>query len=425
MVESSSHNPSSPEITPKEEAVTLDKPKTSNPFLPVTQDVSDFISKCCLNEAFTRAPTKYKEYPSKFLYTVKTLENSKVWVSTPTCGVRGDISITTFRNSLRAQYLPHLNYAKLIWEDLIHKLNKKTREKIDSYPRFISLLLEHIMPEYDNEELTINLTQVFSVHNWSLKPNQPKEPLFTTHMKAIYMLDVLVVSKALKPSLQTEEDLSKFLKDTRSAFFTPDSPQDDPIIVTDESEEEEHDKEDTHATSYNMPEDTSVLPPPSLKSAQIQELMAQAFDSLISLLNMVTETLNRFATMVETVLGATTKDVPSAGQVTASPTEGEKNTKDAKTNMIDELVDLLGINFVTQYYNKKLLFDKYCDNMLKRKKIPKITNCEVLIKKGPITLKIYKEDGSKEVISNLKKLKRVVSLLEGLQGGKKIALCKK
>ncbi|GJW02121.1 hypothetical protein Tco_1560977 [Tanacetum coccineum] len=57
---------------------------------------------------------------------------------------------------------------------------------------------------------------------------------------------------------------------------------------------------------------------------------------------------------------------------------------------------------MTQYYTKKLLFDRYCDKMLKRKKIPKIKNFEVLTKKGPITLKIYREDGSDEVISNLK-----------------------
>ncbi|GJV96593.1 hypothetical protein Tco_1548170, partial [Tanacetum coccineum] len=297
-------------------------------------------------------------------------------------------------------------------EDLIHKLNKKTREKIVPYPRFISLLLEHMMPEYDNEELTINLTQVFSVQNWTLKPNQHEEPPFTTHMKAICKLDVPVVSKAPKPSSQTEEvpqgkeprarsglkrkqsskhisesqaeafksktgqsetetksssakdksqshhspptpvvgemnkeaqqaagvptslgatskegahpqlsssksnpsvlvdktksvgdglktahansgtneeskaddiskkiklkDLSEFLKDIRSAFFTLDSPQDDPIIVTYESEEKEADKEDTHDTSHDMPEDTLVPPPPSPKSTQIQELMAQA-----------------------------------------------------------------------------------------------------------------------------------------------------
>ncbi|GJW19616.1 hypothetical protein Tco_0027052 [Tanacetum coccineum] len=110
------------------------------------------------------------------------------------------------------------------------------------------------------------------------------------------------------------EDLSEFLKDTRSAFFTPDSPQDDPIIVTDESEEEEADKEDTHDNSdaivimgwvvYSdavVKSSDAVLvfvvttsrcigdavsshyreileqfpPPPSLKSAQIQELMAK------------------------------------------------------------------------------------------------------------------------------------------------------
>ncbi|GKF20266.1 hypothetical protein Tco_0068904, partial [Tanacetum coccineum] len=89
-------------------------------------------------------------------------------------------------------------------------------------------------------------------------------------------------------------------------------------------------------------------------------------------------------------------------QATALPAEGEKNTKDAETNLKDELVDLLDTNVMTQYYNKKLLFDKYYDKMLKRKKIPKIANCEVLTKKGPITLKIYREDGSEEVISNLK-----------------------
>ncbi|GJW26768.1 hypothetical protein Tco_0040579 [Tanacetum coccineum] len=117
MAESSSHNPSSPEITPKEEHVTLDKPKSPNPFLPTTQveftfeeisfttnnevallypshpnqkyfkDVSDFISKCCLKEAFTRAPTQYKEYLSEFW--AQYLPHSSMYVSPP--------SITTIR----------------------------------------------------------------------------------------------------------------------------------------------------------------------------------------------------------------------------------------------------------------------------------------------------------------------------------------
>ncbi|GJT54900.1 hypothetical protein Tco_0989954 [Tanacetum coccineum] len=185
MAELSSQNPSSPEITPKEEPDTLDKLESPNLILPASQvdftfdeitfttnnevallypshpnqeyfkNVSNFISKCCLNKAFTRTPAQNKEYLSEFWYTTKTLEGSKVWVSAPTGGVKGDI--------------------------------------------------EHMMPEYENEELTINPTQVFNVHNLTLKANQPKEPPFTEHMKAICNLDVPVDSKAPKPSSQTEE----------------------------------------------------------------------------------------------------------------------------------------------------------------------------------------------------------------------------
>ncbi|GKC43591.1 hypothetical protein Tco_1061313 [Tanacetum coccineum] len=463
-----------------------------------------------------------------------------------------------------------VDYAKIIWEDLIHKLNKKTREKIVPYPRFLSLLLEHMMPEYENEELTINPTQVFSVHNLTLKLNQTEEPRFINHIKAIRNLNVPVDSKALKPSSQAKEgidegtktysfdhifagsnlsvlvdktkaagdglktthtdsganeesraddislkekleDYSDILKDTSSAFFNPDSLPDEPIIISDESKEEEEatkDK-DTKATSYDVCKDTSVPPPPSPKSAQIQELMAhvhllqsqkeeleqakakskvefasmkakpsypditqltkllikelkkhvrdmeielpgdlkeiptkletftstisslssqvaelkniqwelpaeflnlpsqvssvqeklKTLDSLPSLLHKVTDTLNRFATMVENASGATSMNVPSAGKATASPAEGEKNTKDAEANLQKQLINLLGIEVVEQYHSKKLLFDKYCDKMLKRKNNPKITNCEVLTKKALRYIMIYIRHNGENVCS--------------------------
>ncbi|GJZ78824.1 hypothetical protein Tco_0643661 [Tanacetum coccineum] len=207
------------------------------------------------------------------------------------------------------------------------------------------------------------------------------------------------------------EDLLDILKDTRSSFFTPDSLTDEPIIVLDESEEDEEVAKDKDT------EDTLVLPPLSLKLTQIQELMAQVhllqsqkeeleqaktLDSLPCLLHKVTETFNRFSTKVDNASGATSLHVFLAGQTTDSPAEGEKNTKYAGTNFRDEFIDLLGKDVLTQYYTKKLLFDKYYDKMLKRQKNPKITNCEVLTKKGPITLNIYREDGSDEVFSNLK-----------------------
>ncbi|GKE37777.1 hypothetical protein Tco_1461182 [Tanacetum coccineum] len=67
------------------------------------------------------------------------------------------------------------------------------------------------------------------------------------------------------------EDLLDILKDTRSAFFTPDSPTDEPIIVLDES------KEEVDAEKNKDTDDTSVPPPPYLKLAQIQELMTQVY----------------------------------------------------------------------------------------------------------------------------------------------------
>ncbi|GJV86050.1 zf-CCHC domain-containing protein [Tanacetum coccineum] len=86
-----------------------------------------------------------------------------------------------------------------------HSQAEQEDEKIVPYPRFISLLLEHVAPNYDNKELIINPTQVFSVHNWILKPNQPEEPPFTDHMKAICNLDVPVDPKAPKYSSLTKE----------------------------------------------------------------------------------------------------------------------------------------------------------------------------------------------------------------------------
>ncbi|GJT96116.1 hypothetical protein Tco_1091634 [Tanacetum coccineum] len=106
--------------------------------------------------------------------------------------------------------------------------------------------------------------------------------------------------------------------------------------------------------------------------------------------------------MVENASGATSMNVPSAGKATTLPAEGEKNTKDAKTNLQKQLIELLGIEVVEQYHSKKLLFDKYCDKILKRRKSSKIINYDVLTQKGPISLKVYKEDGLSKVIENLK-----------------------
>nr|GFA14415.1 hypothetical protein [Tanacetum cinerariifolium] len=234
------------------------------------------------------------------------------------------------------------------------------------------------------------------------KTKSVEDKLKTTHTDSVANEESRADDISLKVKL---EDLSDILKDTRSAFFTPDSLPYEPIIVSDESEEEEEVEKDkdTEATSHD-PQKEELEQAKAKAKAELASMKAKASYPDINRLTdlLVTDTLNMFATMVENASGATSMNVPSIGNTIASPAKGEKNTKDADINLKDELVDLLGKNVLTQYYTKKLLFDKYYDKMLKRKKSPKITNCEVLTKKGPITLKIYREDGSDEVILNLK-----------------------
>ncbi|GJV44098.1 hypothetical protein Tco_1428634 [Tanacetum coccineum] len=68
----------------------------------------------------------------------------------------------------------------------------------------------------------------------------------------------------------------------------------------------------------------------------------------------------------------------------------------------EELIDLLGPAVVNKYYNDKSQYDRYCDKMLNIRAVSKITNCDVLTRKGPITLKVYKEDDTSKIIPNFK-----------------------
>nr|GEY29729.1 retrovirus-related Pol polyprotein from transposon TNT 1-94 [Tanacetum cinerariifolium] len=129
------------------------------------------------------------------------------------------------------------------------------------------------------------------------------------------------------------EDLADILKDTISAFFTPDSPIDEPIIVSDvhllqsQKKELEQAKVTTEAEVASMK--AKPLYPDINNLIELLEKL-KTLDSLPGLLKTVTNTLNRFATLVENVSGATTTGVPSVDKATTSHAEGEK---DADTNL--------------------------------------------------------------------------------------------
>ncbi|GKB61834.1 hypothetical protein Tco_0918020, partial [Tanacetum coccineum] len=175
------------------------------------------------------------------LIPILPLENSKVSFSIPIGGIYGEVRVNTLRNAIGAHYLPYfseyvappsidivrhwfltiryreevsakgslrksllpprwslanginIDYANIFWEDIINKLKKKQRKKVVPYTRFLSLLIMYKMKDkYGDGKVTLYPTQVFSVNNWALKPNQPKEPPFTDHMLAICSATKLV-----------------------------------------------------------------------------------------------------------------------------------------------------------------------------------------------------------------------------------------
>ncbi|GJX46685.1 hypothetical protein Tco_0271875 [Tanacetum coccineum] len=238
-------------------------------------------------------------------------------VSTPTGGIRGDIGIDTFRNALRAHYLPHssmyvsppsitivrpwfatIGYSGEIGAKGTLKKSCLPPRKRNSVqfgqgqkpkPSFTSHTSGGEMHKEAQQaaggSTSLGATSEEGVHpqlssgtNPSILVDQTKsakDGLKTAHTDSGINKESRADDISNKIKL---EDLSELFKDTRSAIFTPDSPQDEPIFVSDESEEEEEvtkDK-DTHASFHDVPEDTSILHPPSPKLTQIQELMAQA-----------------------------------------------------------------------------------------------------------------------------------------------------
>nr|GEU88325.1 retrovirus-related Pol polyprotein from transposon TNT 1-94 [Tanacetum cinerariifolium] len=127
-----------------------------------------------------------EEYLYEFWYSKKDLENSKVSFSIPTSGIYGELEVNTFRKAIRAHYPSH------------------SSDCVDSPSIDIK-----IKDAYGDDDVTIHPTQIFSVNNWALKPNQPEGPPFTAHMVAICNVEKPVAFKAPRTSSQTEKKATK------------------------------------------------------------------------------------------------------------------------------------------------------------------------------------------------------------------------
>nr|GEZ78982.1 hypothetical protein [Tanacetum cinerariifolium] len=312
----------SPNITPKEEPVTLDIPKSSNPFLP----------------------------------TIQVLPDSKIWVSTSTKEVRGDIGITTFINALRAQYLSHSSmyvpppsittlrawfatkgYNREIGaKGTLKKSCLPPKEKIVPYPRFISHLLEHMAPKYDNAELIINLTHVFNVHNWILKPNQPEEPPFTDHIKPMCNLDMHVDTKAPKYSSPTEEVLQGKKPRARNGVRRKQSSKHTSESTTEASKSQsDHSKKETKSS---LAMDTSPSHPSPPHQCCLPTKLKELPSKIIGLSGEIKE-LKQHIKDIEIELPGDLKEIPSKLETFTSSISNLSSQEKLKT--LDSLPGLL------------------------------------------------------------------------------------
>nr|GEW31159.1 hypothetical protein [Tanacetum cinerariifolium] len=114
------------------------------------------------------------------------------------------------------------------------------------------------------------------------------------------------------------EDLAKLVPNVKAYFKDLDSPEDDPIIVVDDSkEDEEEDKnKEIHSTTNDKTKDISASIPPSLRSTQIQELTNQ-----VLLLQSQKHTLETEKTKAEAKIARLKAQHPSpnVGQINELP----------------------------------------------------------------------------------------------------------
>ncbi|GKC26500.1 hypothetical protein Tco_1033794 [Tanacetum coccineum] len=201
-----------------------------------------------------------------------------------------------------------VDFAKIIWEDIIHKLNKKTKEN------------------------------VVSLHSF-----------FHFHSESALECDASADSQAGGTNLSVLVYMTKSAGDGLKTAHTelatlPKTELKDSFEITDLSREVQELKvTELKNIQWELPAGFLDLP---RQVSSVQEKL-KTLDALPSILNKVIDTLNKFSPVVKNASGATG----------ALPAEGEKNTYPAtkEANLKNDLVDLMGIDVVEEYHKKKLL----------------------------------------------------------------------
>ncbi|GKE65118.1 hypothetical protein Tco_1519279, partial [Tanacetum coccineum] len=251
-------------IKPNNEVALLYPEHTNKDYILV---FFDFISKCCLKNAFTKTPSQqYKEYLVEFWYTAKILpKTNKVWFSTPTGSTKEEVGVNLFRNAIEANYLSHSSeYDEPPTQELVKQWIQTIRysgpieatctlkksllppssvvSASSTEPVFLASTIIHFESASEHDALTDSIVEA------DLGKYAPNDSL--SHQQGIKL-----------------EDMSKLVKDVNIDTMGLDSLEDDqPFMVVSDEEEE------IHAEPHAKVEDTLVPTPQSPKSIKIHEL---------------------------------------------------------------------------------------------------------------------------------------------------------
>ncbi|GJS45156.1 hypothetical protein Tco_0595277 [Tanacetum coccineum] len=202
------------------------------------------------------------------------------------------------------------------------------------------------------------------------------------------------LNELLVKSLQNE-----FLKILSSHDFSSSLPtklKDLPIKFNELTKEIKGLKTQVHELEIELPKELKEIP------TKLEDFTKTA----TSLTSHVAElkTLKFTEVLESTSTKARDQSVPSAGKADTMPAEAEKEStesnSDDKAHVTGSMVTSSKV--VHKYYNYELQYDRYCDKLLNRRVESRIANCDVLTRKGLITFKVYREDGTYEVIPNFK-----------------------
>nr|GEU64764.1 hypothetical protein [Tanacetum cinerariifolium] len=380
---------------------------------------------------FTRSPNMYKEYMAEFWYSAKAIENSKVSFSIPTGGIFREVGVNTFRNVVGAHYLPHSSeYVAPPSIDVVRQwfLMIGYREDISAKGTLRKSLIPSSFTPVDtgmhkeDQQATGGLTSLRGTSEERANPQLNSDNSGENKEDKVHLIpnakteDTLIPKSSSLSSLPTElKDLPSKFNDLTKKAITSKKTRDDGVPSAGQAgtQPAKGEKNTNHAIISHsfQPGGEHIKEDKGKKALSSEEAEKESTDNDFDDETHVTGSMVEpsrtkklkkfdFITEDERHIHLTKEEINHEKKLEedakAEEAKQEKEVRKAK------LVDLLGLKVVKRYYNDKLQYDKYCDEMPNRRVVSRITNYDVLTRKGPITLKVYREDGTSEIIPNFK-----------------------